>query len=70
LSPGRGRWTETVLYNFDPGNGGASPAGGLIMDRAGDLYGESDGGGLYESGVVYELTSPFICAAHCASAVR
>jgi uncharacterized repeat protein (TIGR03803 family) len=69
LSPGQGRWTETVLYNFDPGNGGTLPAGGLIMDRAGDLYGETDAGGLNGGGVVYELTSPFICAARCASAV-
>ncbi len=70
LSPGQGGWTETVLYNFDPNNGGTLPAGGLIMDRAGDLYGETDAGGLNGGGVVYELTSPFICAARCASAVH
>src|SRR5215467_4273483 len=45
LTPGsNGNWTETVLYNFQPG-GGVSPEAGLIFDAAGNLYGTTAGGG-------------------------
>ena len=47
LSPSGGNWTETVLYSFcSQANcaDGAYPAGGLIMDSPGNLYGMADGG--------------------------
>ncbi len=37
--------TETVLHNFELGSGGAFPAESLIMDPAGNLYGEAESGG-------------------------
>ncbi len=40
LSPGKGGWTETVLYSFVPGKTkGVIPVGGLVFDKSGNLYG-------------------------------
>jgi uncharacterized repeat protein (TIGR03803 family) len=63
LSPSSGgTWTETVLYNFTGESDGASPAGGVIFDGKGSLYGttslgppSSCDGGL-GCGTVYQLT--------------
>ena len=49
---------ETVLHNFSGGTDGANPNGGLIRDRAGNLYGTAALGGGSESGVVFELSFP------------
>jgi len=55
---------ETVLYNFAGGKDGAGPAAGVVMDKAGNLYGVAgrygdtgckDGDG-YGCGVVFKLT--------------
>lgn len=40
-----GALTETVLYEFQGINDGASPAGALILDHAGNLYGTTVTGG-------------------------
>jgi uncharacterized repeat protein (TIGR03803 family) len=48
--------TETVLYRFAGGLDGLSPAGGVLMDKAGNLYGTTDGGGSANSGTVFKLT--------------
>jgi len=40
-----GRWTETVLYNFSGGSDGSNPLGGVVFDKAGNLYGTTFGGG-------------------------
>jgi uncharacterized repeat protein (TIGR03803 family) len=40
-----GTLTETVLYKFQGGNDGASPAGSLIFDHSGSLYGTTVTGG-------------------------
>jgi len=53
---GNGTWTETVLYSFQGGTDGANPNGGLSMDREGNLYGETLGGGSKNAGVVFKLT--------------
>ena len=51
-----GRWGETVLYNFSEGSSGWFPAAGVVMDKAGDLYGTTvDGGTSCDCGVVYRL---------------
>jgi hypothetical protein len=64
-----GPWKETVLYIFK-GNkfgDGATPAGGLIIDQAGNLYGTTAYGGTGDCvllgsklgcGAVYELSPP------------
>jgi uncharacterized repeat protein (TIGR03803 family) len=58
LSPGSSGWTETVLYAFPgvpDGPDGDAPAGGVVMDREGNLYGATQAGGAYGYGAVYEL---------------
>lgn len=49
-----GRWSETVLHSFQSADG-TNPGGGLIFDRAGNLYGTTPVGGVYGSGVVFKL---------------
>jgi uncharacterized repeat protein (TIGR03803 family) len=44
-----------VLYSFTGGADGAGPAGGLIRDAAGNLYGTSGAGGASNQGTVFEL---------------
>jgi uncharacterized repeat protein (TIGR03803 family) len=51
-----GSWTETVLYSFSTGgDDGTWPAGNLIFDQAGNLYGTTNYGGSGD-GVVFKLT--------------
>jgi uncharacterized repeat protein (TIGR03803 family) len=48
--------TATVLYSFAGGADGEGPAGGLVLDENGNLYGTTEGGGTGGEGVVFELT--------------
>jgi uncharacterized repeat protein (TIGR03803 family) len=48
-----GQWTKQVLYSFD---GYTGPYGGLILDRAGNLYGTTFQSWTYEYGTVFEFT--------------
>lgn len=50
-----GQWTEKVIHTFN-GQDGNSPAGGLVFDRKGNLYGVTLGGGDHGFGVVYKFT--------------
>ena len=57
LSPAAdGSWTETVFYEFTGGTDGGGPFSAPILDSAGNLYGTTDGGGLYQYGTVWEIT--------------
>ena len=56
LSPSGSGWTKTVIYNFQNANDGRAPAGGVIFDQAGNLYGGTVFGGANSGGVVYELS--------------
>jgi uncharacterized repeat protein (TIGR03803 family) len=57
-------WTESKLYEFSDAHGdGALPAGGVIFDQAGNLYGATSFGGNHGEicgtdgcGIVYELS--------------
>lgn len=57
-------WSDKILYNFTPSAGnGFSPSAGLVIDRAGNLFGTTvSGGSMDESacfggcGTVYEIT--------------
>ena len=53
LTPSSGGWNYTLVYSF-AGQGG--PEARLTLDAAGDLYGTTTGGGLYDDGNVFELT--------------
>jgi uncharacterized repeat protein (TIGR03803 family) len=57
LTPSGNGWLETNIYDFQGGNDGKYPIGGLIADSSGNLYGATtDGGGdNLGGGVVYEL---------------
>jgi uncharacterized repeat protein (TIGR03803 family) len=49
-------WKESILHNFTHQDDGSSPYGGLIFDRAGNLYGTATGGGANSGGTIFELT--------------
>jgi uncharacterized repeat protein (TIGR03803 family) len=48
-------WTHTLLYNFTGGSDGGYPAGPLVFDQAGNIYGTTWGGGSGGDGTVFEL---------------
>ncbi len=52
-----GHWKETVLYNLKGGANGDHPSGGVVVDKAGVLYGTTIAGGDPNCGcgVVYKL---------------
>lgn len=63
LTPSQGgSWTEEVLYAFQINSGGAGPNGGLLFDKAGNIYGTAAAAGNrcgdiygWGGGVVFEL---------------
>jgi uncharacterized repeat protein (TIGR03803 family) len=61
LSPVTGGWTETVLHRFGTGHvnntGFSTPAGGIVRDASGNLYGTVAYGGLSGCGGAFELSS-------------
>ena len=48
---------ETVLYAFSGGSDGAFPMAGLLLDKAGNLYGTTQIGGSLNLGTVFERTA-------------
>jgi uncharacterized repeat protein (TIGR03803 family) len=57
LKPSGATWTESVLYEFVGGStDGNYPYAGVILDPAGNLYGDTAYGGAYNKGTVFELT--------------
>lgn len=55
-----GAWTYSVLHSFpQDGSDGSGPAGDLVFDTAGNVYGTtSSGGGGNSRGTVFELAAP------------
>jgi len=53
-----GHWKETILYSFKNGSSGNGPSAGVVVDKAGNLYGTTMYGGGVQCycGVVYELS--------------
>jgi uncharacterized repeat protein (TIGR03803 family) len=47
---------EAVVYSFQGGNDGWVPNAGVIQVSNGDLYGTTNSGGPYNSGIVFRLT--------------
>jgi len=58
LSPSGSDWTEQIIYTFTANDDGFAPAGGLIVDSSGNLYGTTASGGHYYhgGGTVFQLT--------------
>jgi uncharacterized repeat protein (TIGR03803 family) len=48
---------ETVLHSFGNSSDGVNPTQGLIMDKAGSLYGTTNGGGSSYYGTIFKLDS-------------
>jgi uncharacterized repeat protein (TIGR03803 family) len=55
LAPSQGGWTESVLHNFNWGDG-YLPNSALVFDNVGNLYGTALLGGAYGNGTVFQLT--------------
>jgi uncharacterized repeat protein (TIGR03803 family) len=56
LSPEKnGTWTAKILYSFKGGTDGNSPAAGVVLDAAGNIYGVTESGGQYGLGTVFAL---------------
>ncbi len=59
LTSGKRGWTESKLYGFQGGSGGAAPSGGVVLTTSGALVGTTALGGTAHrggDGVVFELT--------------
>jgi hypothetical protein len=55
IPQGNGKWNESILYNFDHGEGlSVYPSGPLLFDKNGNLFGTSRAGG-NGYGAVFEL---------------
>ncbi|MEI9932720.1 MAG: choice-of-anchor tandem repeat GloVer-containing protein [Rhizomicrobium sp.] len=49
--------TKTTLYSFQGGSDGWFPTGGLVRDKAGNLYGTTLVGGASGNGTVFKIAS-------------
>ncbi len=49
-------WNEQTIYNFQGGNDGAVPIGGLVFDAAGNAYGTTAGAYQQQPGTVFQLS--------------
>ncbi len=56
LSPGKGGWKYTDLYDFASGNDGGLPYGSVAVDAHGTVFGTASVGGSDNQGVVFEIT--------------
>ena len=56
MMPSGGGWSEQPLYAFAGSPDGANPFGGLVFDKAGNLYGMTTQGGSTGNGTVFELS--------------
>lgn len=56
MPAGEGYWNFLMIHSFTGGRDGGFPQGPLLVDKAGNLYGETLYGGAYEFGTVYKLT--------------
>jgi uncharacterized repeat protein (TIGR03803 family) len=56
LSPSGEVWFKTILHNFDGGADGGYMYGNVVIDAAGNIFGTTEGGGTYGSGVIWQIT--------------
>ena len=56
-SKGNGNWKENLIHSFIyDGKDGFAPSADMIFDGAGNLYGTTEQGGVYNYGTVFELS--------------
>ncbi len=55
LTHGAGGWKERLLHSFTDHNDGGLPFGGVILDKAGNLFGTTSRGGKGQGGTVFEM---------------
>ena len=56
-----GSWVETVIWNFAGKADGSSPSFTLVVDKGGNLYGETQLGGQFcDCGTVFKLKPPAV----------
>ena len=48
--------TESVFFDFTTQDQGAQPYAGLIADKKGNLYGQTNQGGIYNGGTVFKVS--------------
>jgi len=56
MTPSQSGWNKTFIYEFQGSDDGSFPVG-VLMDAAGNLYGETTFGGANGGGAVYELSA-------------
>ena len=56
LIPSGGGWKYTSIREFTGGSDGGNPAGSVVLDASGNLYGTTFSGGADGRGVVFEIT--------------
>jgi uncharacterized repeat protein (TIGR03803 family) len=52
LTPSGSEWTESVIHFFVSG---FRPSSGLVIDKTGDMFGETGGSGMAAGGSIYEM---------------
>jgi uncharacterized repeat protein (TIGR03803 family) len=52
------QWNEEVLYKFQGYPDGNGPAGNLVRDGEGNIFGTTIGGGPQEDGTIFEMLPP------------
>jgi uncharacterized repeat protein (TIGR03803 family) len=48
-------YTKTTLHDFTGGTDGQNPGSRLIMDQAGNLYGTTSSGGVFNNGTIFKV---------------
>jgi uncharacterized repeat protein (TIGR03803 family) len=57
LTPSENGWSEIVLYTFTGSHDGGMPEAGVVLDKAGNLYGTATSGGSTGRGCIYRVRS-------------
>lgn len=54
-----GAWTEKIVHTFEGGlNDGMRPMAEVVLDKQGNVFGTTTGGGTHNQGIAYELSAP------------
>lgn len=56
LMPSGGSWTYYSLHDFTGGSDGGAPAGSVLLDANGNVYGTASLGGTRDAGIIWEIS--------------